>query len=107
MQYEPSRFLSDLQILGELGAGNPFPVRGDHPNRSEPFAKRKLSIFEDRANLDAEPLTAVAAFVGAPVGEIIDFGRATVRTESTSRPTDRAQIVDAGLLIREGLKEIA
>jgi hypothetical protein len=70
----------------------PF-VRGDQPNGHEPLAQRNFAVLEDGADLDRKPLAAIAALVGAIVGEMIDLGRAAIGAMCAGLPPDRAQMV--------------
>ena len=65
------------------------------------FSKRQFRIFEDRPDFDREALATVAALVSPIVREVVDFDPAAVRAERAVRPTDRAEMPDAGLLVRE------
>ena len=104
MEHEPGGLLRDLDILGELDAGDALLVRRGQPDRHVPFLKPDLRVLEDRADLDREPLTARRALVGAPVGEVVDVGRAAVGAIRAVGPADRTQMVDAGLFVGNACK---
>ena len=101
MHHEPCGLLCDADIARELSAGNSLLVAGDQPNGDEPFAERQLGILKDRSNLDREPLPAVTALVGLIVREVVDFRSVAIGAERTVCPADRAEMQDAGLLVRE------
>jgi hypothetical protein len=101
VRHEPSSLLSDADIASELGASDSFLVAGDQPDCDEPFAQRELRIFEDRSNLDRETLSAVAALMRLIIGEVVNLHSAAVRAERPVGPSDRAEMSDAALLVRE------
>lgn len=101
MQHEPCGLLRDAQIAGELHASDAFLVAGDQPDRNEPLAQWQFRVSEDRADLYREPLPACLALVCTTVGEVVDFGRAAIWAERAARPADRAEVLDASLLVRE------
>lgn len=67
MQHEPSRLLRHVDIAGEGGACDALLVRRDEPDSHQPLLHRNLRILKDRADLDREPLAAVAALMSALV----------------------------------------
>jgi hypothetical protein len=101
MCHEPRGLLCHSDITGELRAGDALLVTGDQPDCDEPLFQRQLRVLEDRSDLDGEPLPAVAALVSLIVREMVDSGSAAVRAERTIGPADRAEMPDAGLLVRE------
>ena len=101
MRHEPRGLLRHSDIAGELRAGDPLLVTGDQPDCDKPLFERQLSVLEDRSDLDGEPLPAVAALMRFVVREVVDFSSTTVRAERAVCPTDRAEMPDAGLLVRE------
>ena len=101
MQHEPRRLLRDLQILGERGAGDALRVVRDEPDRHKPLAEWQLGILKDRADLDREARLAVAALEGLAIREVIDAVALAVGAKLAVAPADRAQMVNAGLLVRE------
>src|SRR6185312_8639189 len=101
MQNEPRALLRNPDILGELGAGDPFLVACDQPDGKEPLVKREFRILEDRPDLDRKPLPAVAALVGPVIRKIVDARAAAVGAECTVRPADRPEVIDACLFVRE------
>ena len=76
-------------------------MAGHHPDRDEPLAQRDFAVLEDRADLDGEPLAAIAALVRPVVGEVVNLGAAAMRTVSAVLPADGAEVVDADLFIAE------
>src|SRR4051794_6591141 len=102
VQHEPCGFLRDRDISCELRAGNTLLMRRDQVDRHEPLVQPDLGILEDRANLDRKPLPAVAAFMRPVIGKMVDFDRTAVRAERAVAPADRAEMINAGLLVREG-----
>ena len=81
-------------------------VARHHPDRHEPLAERQLRVLEDRADLDGEPLAAVAALVGALIREVVNLGAAAVGAERAVLPADGPEMVDAYLLVREGFHHL-
>lgn len=106
VQQEPRRLLRDLDVLGELSGGDAFGMACHHPDCHEPLAKRQLGVLEDRANLDGEPLAAVAALVGALIREVVNLSAAAVGAICAILPADGAKMVDAHLLVREGFHHL-
>lgn len=106
MQHEPSSFLRDLDILRERRAGDPLLVRSDKPDRHEPLAERDFRVLEDGPDFDRKPLPTVAALVVPVIGEVVDLGRSAVRTMGTILPADRAQVINARLLVGEGFHHV-
>lgn len=106
MQDEPSRLLRDLEVLGEGRGGDALGVVRDEPDGHEPLAERQLRVLEDRADLHRKPRLALAALESLAVAEVIDAVATAVRAELAVAPADRAEMVDAGLLVREGVHEI-
>jgi hypothetical protein len=101
MEHEPRGLLRDTKIASELRAGDALLVTSDQPDSDEPLPQWQLGIFENSTDLDGETLPTVTALVSAIIREIVNFGAATVWAERTLRPTDRAEMPDAGLLVRE------
>ena len=60
MRHEPGGLLRHADITRKLGAGDPFFVTRDQPNRDEPLAQWQFRILEDRSDLNREPLPAIA-----------------------------------------------
>lgn len=98
---EPRGLLRHADILGKLGAGDALLVRRDKPDGQHPRAQWDFAILKNRADLDGEELTAIAALVGAVVGEVVNLGGNAVRAEWAILPTDRSEVVDRGLFLRD------
>ena len=84
-------------------------MRRDKPDRHEPLAERDFAIFKDRSNLDAETLLAVAALVVPVIGEVVNLCGAAMRAMGVfvvSTPTDRTEMVNRGLFVREGFHHV-
>lgn len=73
----------------------------DQVDRHEPLVQPDLGILEDGPDLDRKPLAAVAALMRPVVGEVIDMGRSAMRAERAITPADRAEMIDAALLVRQ------
>lgn len=102
MQDEPRGLLRDVQVLGQLRAGDTFLVARDQPDRHEPLAQREFRVRKNGADLDREPAFAVAALVRLPIREMIDASAAAVGAELAIAPADCPQVVDASLLVLGG-----
>jgi hypothetical protein len=50
IQPKPRALLRDLDVLGQLSAGDAVLLRRDQPDGHEPFAKREFGILENRAD---------------------------------------------------------
>src|SRR5579859_2595867 len=59
MQHEPRRFLSDLEVAGNLVAADAVFAIHDEPDGSKPFVERDRRILEYGAALHAELLVAI------------------------------------------------
>jgi hypothetical protein len=101
MQHEPCGLLRDAEIAGQLRASDAFFVAGDQPNRDEPLPQAEFRILENRTNLDRKALSAGFALVSAAIREIVDLRAAAVWAERPVRPADRAEMLNARLLVRE------
>lgn len=106
MEDEPRRLLRDLEVLRERRGGNALRMVRNQPNRHEPLAEWQLGVFEDRPDFDRKPLAALAALERAAVGEVIDLVPMAMGAELTIGPTDFAQMVNARLLVREGVHQV-
>jgi hypothetical protein len=101
MQHKPRRFLGDTDVLGELGAGDAILVRRDKPDRHEPFPHGDFRVLENRSHLDRKPLATVAAFVGALVREMVDFGGPAMGAKGPVFPPDGRKMVYGRLFVRD------
>ena len=61
VQHEPSGLLGDSEIAGQLVTRNAVLAVSEHPHRGEPLAELDRGALDDRSNLHAEDLPAVAA----------------------------------------------
>jgi len=94
-------FLCDADIARELSAGDPLLVAGDQPDSDEPLFERQLRVLKNRPDFDREPLPAIATLMSFIVREMVDFRAPAVWAEWPIGPADRAEMPDAGFLVRE------
>lgn len=106
VEHKPRGLLRNAQVLGERGAGDTLFMRGDKPDRQHPRTERDFTVLKDGADLDREPLAAIAALVSAPVAKMVDLGRATLRAERAAGPADRSEMVNRRLLVGERLHHL-
>ena len=103
MQHEPRGLLRDAYIARELTGANPLLVRGHQEDCHEPLLQADLAVLEDGAVPNAELLEAIPALVGVVLKRVMRSTHATVRAGDLVRlrPAQRAEVVDASILIRE------
>ena len=104
MEHEPSSFLSDFHVAGNLIAADAVLAIGDEPSCNQPFIKSDSRVFHHGSNLDREfPLRVMAGAGPSPaIRAIADlFISASRALHDSVWPALRHKMRDAIVGIRE------
>src|ERR1035437_6005533 len=105
LQHEPSRFLGNSHVLGNLVATDTVLAVSEHPSCGEPFIQRNRAVLVDRADFDGELTLGVMATTlpSTTLGiELADlFGTATGANDLAVWPSADSDVVNAVIGIRE------
>ena len=104
MEHEPCGLLRDANILRQLARADALLVRGHQKDSHEPLAQPDLAILENRAVADRKLLQALEALMRVVLERLGLADYATVRAYGLVRigPAKGAEVIDAGILVREG-----
>lgn len=106
MQHEPSRLLSDADLLRQLQAGDALAGRDQQVHRIEPFMQRNVAALKDRASTDREIKLAGVAAVEATLARGDVLFRFTGRAGNALRPDAGFQKKPSRFRSREHLEKL-
>lgn len=106
LEHKPRRFLRNTYLFAQLKRRNALTSRYEQIHRINPFVKRNVRPFKDRASPNREIEFAGVTAIVTAFANCDAFTRFTSRTSHAIRPETGFQIKPSGFCIRDRLEQL-